>query len=148
MELHPAERDLLFTARRAVLATINDRGTARLVPIAYAPAVTNDGVVIYSALDEKAKTVADPRDLARVRDLRQRPRVTVLVDHWDENWLALAWLRMEGTATLIEPTDPPAHHAEGIRLLRERYPQYAEHALETRPLIRIDVDRVSSWAAA
>ncbi|HYI21641.1 MAG TPA: pyridoxamine 5'-phosphate oxidase family protein [Candidatus Limnocylindrales bacterium] len=148
VELTPAERDLLFAERRAVLATINERGTARLVPIAYAP-VLDDGLRIYSALDEKPKSVSDPRDLARVRDIRERPRVTLLVDRWDETWSALAWLRMDGTATLIEATDAAAGgHSDAVRLLRERYPQYATHALEQRPVIRIDVDHVASWFAS
>jgi PPOX class probable F420-dependent enzyme len=149
VELRPAERDLLFAERCAVLATINDRGTARLVPIAYVPVLGDDGLRIYSALDEKPKSVADPRDLARVRDLSERPRVTLLVDHWDESWSALGWLRMDGTATLVEPTDPPGGgHADAVRLLRDRYPQYATHALEQRPVIRIDVDRITSWFAS
>ncbi len=149
VELLPAERELLFGERRAVLATINDRGTARLVPIAYAPVLNDDGLRIYSALDEKPKSVADPRDLARVRDIRERPRVTLLVEHWDESWPALAWLRLDGTAKLIEPTDTPAGgHSEAVRLLRERYPQYAPQALELRPVIRIDIDHVTSWFAS
>ena len=32
--------------------------------------------------------MADPRDLARVHDIEQRPRVAVLVDRWDEDWSA------------------------------------------------------------
>jgi PPOX class probable F420-dependent enzyme len=92
--------------------------------------------------------VADPRDLARVRDISERPRVTLLVDEWSEDWSALRWLRLEGPATLIEPTGEAAvEHARAIKLLRARYPQYATHALETRPVIRIAVDRLKGWAA-
>jgi hypothetical protein len=29
--------------------------------------------------------------------------------------------------------------------LRGKYPQYANHALETRPLIRVTIERVRSW---
>ena len=134
--------ELLARARRAVLATIAPDGTPRLVPIAFAFA---DGV-IYSALDEKPKRVSDPHDLARVRDISARPQVSVLVDQWDEDWTQLAWLRLVGRASLLESGVP--EHAVAVRLLRERYPQYASHRLEERPIIRIAVDKTSSWSAS
>jgi PPOX class probable F420-dependent enzyme len=103
---------------------------------------------MYSAIDEKPKSVADPHDLARVRDIGTRPRVAVLVDRWDEDWSRLAWLRLEGVATLLEPADESdGEHSLAVGLLRERYPQYATHDLETRPVIRIAIDRVSGWSA-
>ncbi len=134
--------ELLAQARRAVLATISPDGTPRLVPIAYAFA----NGVIYSALDEKPKQVADPHDLARVRDIVARPRVSVLVDTWDEDWTKLAWLRLIGRASLLESGEP--EHAVAITLLRERYPQYAGQRLEGRPIIRIAVERTASWSAS
>ena len=134
--------ELLARARRAVLATISADGTPRLVPITYAFA---DGV-IYTALDEKPKSVADPHDLARVRDIVARPQVSVLVDHWDENWTKLAWLRLIGRASILE--SGAAEHAVAISLLRERYPQYADHRLEARPIIRIAVQHTKSWSAS
>jgi PPOX class probable F420-dependent enzyme len=118
------------------------------VPIAYAFDDGACGLVVYSALDEKRKTVADPRALARVSDIGPRPRVAVLVDHWEEDWAHLAWIRLEGTATLLEPTDTKdSEHARAVGLLRERYPQYATHNLEGRPVIRVAVERVSGWMA-
>jgi len=138
------ELELLRAARRAVLATLAPDGTPRLVPIAF---VFTDGI-IYSPLDEKPKTVADPRDLARVHDIEQRPRVSVLVDAWDEDWTRLAWLRLKGTARLISPAgESVPEHASAVSLLRSKYPQYASHALESRPIIRIEVRRTTSWFA-
>ncbi|MEA2676902.1 MAG: hypothetical protein QOJ81_1043 [Chloroflexota bacterium] len=118
------------------------------MPIAFAFRVDGDGLVLYSALDEKSKSVADPHALARVRDIGTRPRVAVLVDRWDEDWTRLAWVRLEGTAAVLEPTDDPAvEHSLAVALLRARYRQYATHALESRPVIRVVVDRVSGWSA-
>lgn len=134
--------ELLARARRAVLATISADGTPRLVPIAFAFA---DGV-LYSALDDKAKTVSDPHDLARVRDIVARPAVSVLVDHWDEDWTKLAWLRLVGRASILESGVP--EHAMAVELLRERYPQYASHRLEERPVIRVVVQRTVEWSAS
>ena len=128
--------------------TLAADGRPRPLPIAFAFVDAPDGVILYSALDEKPKSVADPHDLARVRDIGTRPRVAVLVDRWDEDWSRLAWVRLEGTAALLEPTDhAAAEHSRAVGLLRERYPQYATHDLESRPVIRIAVDRIRGWSA-
>jgi PPOX class probable F420-dependent enzyme len=147
--LDEADLELMAAARRAVLGTIAPDGRPRIVPIAFAFAVRDEDAVLYSALDEKPKSVADPHDLARVRDIRARPRVTILVDRWDEDWGQLAWLRLEGSASLLEPTDPPSsEHSDAVGLLRERYAQYSEMALEHRPMMRIAVEQATRWSAA
>jgi PPOX class probable F420-dependent enzyme len=146
--LTAAQLELLHGARRAVLATIAPDGGPRLVPITYAFDISGDSPVLYSPLDEKHKSVADPRDLARVRDIQSRPRVSVLVDRWSEQWSELTWLRLQGSARVIGPDEQDgADHAHALGLLRARYPQYAEHALEQRPMIRVTVDRATSWSA-
>lgn len=138
------ELELLSGARRAVLATIAADGAPRLVPITFALA----GGVIYTPLDEKPKSVADPRDLARVHDIETRPPVSVLVDSWSEDWSALGWLRLMGTARLMGPDgDSAPEHANAVRLLRAKYAQYAGQALESRPMIRIQIERTRSWFA-
>jgi PPOX class probable F420-dependent enzyme len=145
--LTPAQRDVLGRARRAVLATISASGRPRLVPICFA--LDPDGTTLRSPLDGKPKDVADLHDLARVRDLRRDPRVTVLVDTWDEDWSGLAWLRCDGTASLLESSgEDAAEHHTAVAALRSKYPQYATHDLEGRPLIRIALERATSWAAS
>jgi PPOX class probable F420-dependent enzyme len=139
--LTPADRALLAEARRATLATIDPRGRARLVPICFVV----DGDVLWSPLDEKPKAVADVRTLARVRDITERPEVTVLVDRWAEDWDELGWVRLHGSAQLVEAE---AVAAGVIPLLRSRYPQYDDHDLEQRPMLRIEVEHVTSWFAA
>lgn len=149
--LTAAEIELLRSARRAVLATVADDGRPRLVPIAFALAPWSDAhghAVIYSALDEKPKRFTDPLRLARVRDIAARPGVAVLVDRWSEDWSELAWLRLGGEASILQPTDEytaGGRHRDAIRLLRERYPQYAGQRLEQRPVLRIVVQRAVSW---
>ena len=123
-------------------------GRPRPVPIAYAFDATPERLTLYTALDEKPKSVADPHALARVRDIGTRPLVAILVDRWDEDWSRLAWLRLEGTAVLLEPADESAaEHSLAVGLLRARYAQYATHSLESRPVIRVAVDRVKGWTA-
>jgi PPOX class probable F420-dependent enzyme len=136
--LTPAERDLLTDARRATLATIATDGRPRLVPICFVS--TED--VLWSPIDEKPKAVDDPRQLARIRDITRDPRVTLLVDRWSEDWADLAWLRIEGRAELVTSADGV------VQALRARYPQYADHDLEHRPMLRIAIDRATSWFAS
>ncbi len=146
--LSDAERGFLAAARRAVLATTTANGKARLVPICFVvvDAAREALAVIYSPLDEKPKAAADPRALARVRDLLARPDVTLLVDRWDEDWTRLAWLRCDGRAELVEPDGPGAsEHAGAVDALRAKYPQYRDHALEARLIIRIVVERALTW---
>ena len=139
--------ELLTGTRRAVLATVRPNGAPRLVPITYAVDLSAD--VLYSALDEKPKSVADPRRLARVSDIAARSQVCVLVDRWSEDWSQLAWLRVDGYARLLEPAEPTAaaEHAAAVARLRQRYAQYATHRLERAPLLRIAVERVRGWTA-
>jgi PPOX class probable F420-dependent enzyme len=144
--LTPAQRKALTSARRAVLATISPDGRPRLFPICFV--LDPDRAVLLSPLDEKPKRVVDVRDLARVRDIRHDPRVTVLVDTWDEDWSRLGWLRCDGVASLLEPTgDEADEHAAGVEALRSKYPQYATHDLRARPVIRVALERATGWAA-
>jgi PPOX class probable F420-dependent enzyme len=145
-ELSTHELELLGEARRAVLATTASDNRARLVPVTFAISITGQSKlpVLYSALDDKPKSVADSRDLARVRDIVARPRVTLLVDRWSEDWTQLAWLRLEGAASLVDADDTPEHDT-AVNLLRAKYPQYARHRLEDAPVIKIEVDRVTGW---
>ena len=85
--------------------------------------------------------------LARVRDIAADPRVTILVDRWDEDWTRLAWLRAEGRATLLEPGAGHREHSAAVAALRAKYSQYETHRLEQRPLTRITIERVISWGS-
>jgi PPOX class probable F420-dependent enzyme len=142
--LSTVERAFLASARRAILATIALDRLPRLVPICF---VVDDGrPIVYTPIDDKPKRSEDPTALARVRDLLADPRVSVLIDRWDEDWARLAWLRCDGRAVLLDPETADRNlHARVIAALRAKYPQYATHRLETRPLIRIEIERATSW---
>jgi PPOX class probable F420-dependent enzyme len=147
--LSEGELRFLAAARRATLATTAADGRIRLVPICFAVVAGESALLanpaIWSPLDEKPKAVSDPHRLARVQDLLARPAATLLVDRWDEDWAQLAWLRIEAIGSLVEPAAPG--HARAVLALRERYPQYADHRLETRPMLRFEPVRAVSWGA-
>jgi PPOX class probable F420-dependent enzyme len=144
--LTETEAGFLSAARSATLATIRPGGAPRLVPICFV-AVDGSPCLLYTPIDEKPKRADDPHDLARVRDITLDGRVSLLVDRWSEDWAQLAWLRLEGTASLLDPGpgDVGAEHAAAVLALRAKYPQYAGHRLEERPMIRIIVERAISW---
>jgi PPOX class probable F420-dependent enzyme len=147
--LDQGQRAFLASARTATLATVAPSGRPRLVPICFViGADTHDGrPQLYSPLDDKPKAVADPRQLARVRDLLARPDATLLVDQWSEDWDRLGWLRLETTADLLEPGagSLAAEHVDAVAALRVKYPQYEGHHLDARPILRFSVDRVVAW---
>jgi PPOX class probable F420-dependent enzyme len=144
--LAPTELAFLRAARTAVLATIDNGGLPRLVPICFV-VTESPRLLVHSPLDEKPKRVADAHDLGRVRDILERPEVALLLDRWSEDWTRLGWLRLRGIADLVEPGSGATvgEHATAVAALRRKYPQYEAHGLEDRPLIRIAVERGTSW---
>ena len=140
--LSERQRAFLTSARRAVLATIAPDGRARLVPICFV--LDRASPVVHTPIDDKPKHSDDPLELARVRDIVADPRVTILLDRWDEDWDRLGWLRADGRAILV-PADETDERDAAIAALRAKYPQYQNHHLEARPLIRISLERVIGW---
>ena len=136
-------RAFVAGARSATLVTIGPDGTPRPVPVCFV--LESDAPVLWTPIDEKPKRTDDPRSLARVRDIEARAEVAVLVDRWDEDWTRLAWVRCLGRAAIVDPRQPG--HPDAVDALRAKYPQYADHRLEERPVVRIEVDRVTSWGA-
>lgn len=143
----PDQLALLAEARRATLATIGPDGRPRLVPCCFALLHRDDEPVIVTPIDDKPKRAADPRTLARIGDIGRDPRVTLLVDRWDEDWSRLAWLRLDGEARSLWPGNDLDERSAAIGALRGRYPQYRTHALESLPLIWVSVAAVRGWAA-
>jgi PPOX class probable F420-dependent enzyme len=132
------ERAYLERTRVARLATADADARPHALPICYA--LVDDTIV--TPIDEKPKANA-PDALRRVRDITDNPRVAVVVDHYHENWDHLGWLELLGTATIHDP-DHEAH-GDAVTTLREKYDQYRDHALETRPIVHIEPGTVRHW---
>jgi hypothetical protein len=52
-------------------------------------------------------------------------------------------VQVRGTATVLDPDG--SDHAAAVDALRAKYDQYADNALETRPVIRVTPGSVRSW---
>jgi PPOX class probable F420-dependent enzyme len=131
----PQEARRRFAAARvARLATADAVGQPHLVPVTFAVA----GDVVYSAVDAKPKRATALRRLANVA---ANPAVAMLVDHYEDDWDRLWWVRADGTGRLVDPAEP-----EGVRataLLADRYSRFAARG----PVLAVDVSRWSGWSA-
>jgi len=120
-------------SRVAHLATAGRDGRPHVVPICF----VLDGETLYTAVDEKPKRT---RRLKRLENIEANPHVEVLIDHYEDDWSKLWWVRLRGTARIVE--DPRA-----VDLLVAKYPQYAERRPEG-PVIAIDVEERSEWTSS
>jgi PPOX class probable F420-dependent enzyme len=125
------------TARVARLATVGADGQPHLVPVTFAV----DGDLIYTTVDHKPKKSAN---LRRLRNVRENPRVALLVDYYDEDWDQLWWVRIEGWASVV---DDERGLQDPLDVLAERYEQYREHR-PAGPVIVIQVDRWKGWSSS
>jgi len=125
--------DLFANARVVHLATVDATGAPHLVPMVFALV----GDVIHSAVDRKPKRHTGLRRLANIA---HEPRVSVLADHYDDDWTRLWWVRADGDARVLDSS--PA----GLAALTAKYPQYLA-APPPGPFLRIEVRRWSSWSA-
>jgi PPOX class probable F420-dependent enzyme len=107
------------------------------VPICFAL----EGDVLYSAVDQKPKR---SRNLRRLRNLRERPWATVLVDHYEEDWSALWWVRLRGPARVLEDGEEAGR---ALAVLTAKYPQYRREP-PGGPVIALHVAEWRAWDAS
>ena len=123
-------------ARVGRLATVDPEGRPHLVPVCFAL----EGDTLYSAVDEKPKR---SKRLKRLENIRVHPEVSVLVDHYVEDWTRLWWVRMDGTATVLERGEEREH---ALSRLRAKYKQYRAEP-PTGAVIAVRIERWRSWSS-
>jgi PPOX class probable F420-dependent enzyme len=129
-------RARLAEARVGRLATVRPVGRPHVVACCFAV----EGDRVWTAVDAKPK--ATPR-LQRLANVRANPWASLLVDHYEEEWDALWWVRVDGSAAVLEGGD---EHAAAVAALVAKYPQY-EQAPPRGAVIAIDVERWRGWSA-
>jgi PPOX class probable F420-dependent enzyme len=116
------------------LATVRPDGSPHLVPVCFAV----DGDSIVTVIDSKPKST---RRLARLANVRADPRVSLLVDHYGDDWSEIWWVRVDGAADVVEDG---AALADAVSLLAEKYEQYKESP-PAGPAIVIAAQRWTWW---
>jgi PPOX class probable F420-dependent enzyme len=139
IELPAFAAELLRDGRVARLGTADGAGQPLVVPVCY----VFDGRVCFSAIDAKPKRTPSG-GLRRLRNIAANPRVSLVVDRYDEDWTQLCWVIVQGRADVL--TDGP-ERAAAVDRLREKYAQYRALGLdrETTTVIRISPERTMFW---
>jgi PPOX class probable F420-dependent enzyme len=141
IDLDGESRSLLGSARVAHLATADQYARPHVVPIVF---VLREGN-LYFPLDRKPKREDDWHQLRRVRNIETNGRVSIVVDRYDEDWSRLAWVILDGVATILETGD---ERDVACRELTEKYGQYRGGSLHGRPVVRVVIERTVRWSAA
>jgi PPOX class probable F420-dependent enzyme len=134
-------RGFLSAARVAHLATADRSGAPHAVPLCF----WFDGARFYFAIDDKPKSASGLK-IKRMRNIAENPRVAVVIDRYEEDWDALAYVLVHGAARVVEDNE---EYMQALRGLRDKYAQYRTMALEPEknPIVRIEPDRVHAWGA-
>ncbi|MFI8849721.1 TIGR03668 family PPOX class F420-dependent oxidoreductase [Streptomyces sp. NPDC053499] len=127
-------------ARLAHLATVDGSGRPHLVPVVF----TVRGDTVAFAVDHKPKRTSR---LKRLANIEADPRVSLLADHYDEDWDLLWWVRADGTATVLPPADASAASAGHVRRLGDKYRQQYGGNPPAGPVVEIAVARWTGWQA-
>ena len=139
MRLEDAEARARFVRAPVLrLATTNAEGQPHIVPCTFA--VDDPGRIVIG-IDNKPKSTAN---LRRLRNIERNPRVSLLVDHYADDWDQLWWVRADGTATIERSGE---EHLEHWDLLKEKYSQYSGQSL-AGPVIVVQVTSWSGWTAS
>ena len=125
-------------ASRAVarLATVRPDGAPHVVPVVFALV----GGTVYSAVDAKPNRT---RRLQRLANVRADPRCSLLVDHYEDDWSRLWWVRAQ---LLVQPQAGPAVVAGLSERLAGAYAQYRDQPFESVMVLRVVA--VTGWSAA
>jgi PPOX class probable F420-dependent enzyme len=131
-----AEALTRFTrAEVARMATVRPNGNPHVVPITFAL----DGLRVVTAIDHKPKST---ERLQRLVNIESNDHVSLVVDHFVDEWTDLWWVRVDGSATIYFDG---SRWSKGIDALSKKYLQYRERP-PSGPLIAIDLEDLKWWS--
>lgn len=120
------------------MATVSAGGVPHVVPVVFA--VISD--TVYTAVDDKPKST---RRLRRLANVDATGRASLLVDHYDDDWTQLWWVRVDGTAEVLPVETEESAHA--IDALVAKYEQYRSMR-PPGPVIAVRGLRCRQWSAS
>ena len=126
-----------MSARVGHLATAGEDARPHVIPVCY----STDGRYIYSVLDQKPKRTALTK-LRRVKNILANPKATLLVDHYEEDWVNLWYIMVSGQADLVTEGQ---EQINAVALLQDKYQQYREMDIALNPVIKITPENIVSW---
>jgi PPOX class probable F420-dependent enzyme len=129
-------RARLSAARIGRLATVRPDGRPHVVACCFA--VRGDR--LWTAVDAKPKTTTR---LQRLDNVRAHPWASLLVDHYEEDWDELWWVRADGPAKVLAGGE---EHVAALAALVAKYEQYAG-APPRGPVVAVAVQRWVGWSA-
>jgi PPOX class probable F420-dependent enzyme len=101
-----------------------------------------EGDRLYSAVDDKPKRTLQ---LQRLANIRAEPRVSVLADHYEDDWSELWWVRADGRAEILNDAMGQGQEREhALDLLAQRYVPYRERR-PSGAVIRVAIERWTTW---
>jgi PPOX class probable F420-dependent enzyme len=120
-------------ARVARLATVRPDGGPHVVPCCFARV----GPTVFSAVDAKPKSTFA---LQRLANIAARPEASLLVDHYEDDWARLWWVRVDGEARVLDASERDA----ALAALAAKYAQYAANP-PPGPVIAVAIRTWRAW---
>jgi PPOX class probable F420-dependent enzyme len=130
-------RSRFASASVARLSTVGADGRPHIVPVCF----VLDEQTLYFAVDSKPKRTTN---LQRLRNIAANAAVSILVDHYEDDWSRLWWVRVDGDARVV--TDEAEAH-KAVKLLAARYSQYRANA-PAGPVVAVAIGAVTGWSAS
>ena len=139
----PDIEEFIQRVRVARLATTDSDFKPHLVPVVF----VFDGNHFFIPVDEKRKK-AKPEKLRRIKNIQGNSNVALLIDEYNEDWTRLAFVMIQGIAS-IEKSRPQAdiQAQKALKLLTIKYTQY-QRVGTGEILIRIKPEKVVSWRSS
>jgi PPOX class probable F420-dependent enzyme len=139
MNIPSAVKEFIERARVARLATIDSEFKPHVVPVVF----VFDGNHFFIPIDEKRKT-AKPEKLKRIKNIQDNPNVALLIDDYSEDWTKLAFLMIQGKASIASKTEGNLQVQEAYKKLMTKYLQYQNVGLGEICII-IAPEKLASW---
>ena len=140
MIIPPAVEEFIERARVARLATIDSEFKPHLVPVVF----VFDGNHFFIPVDEKRKT-SKPEKLKRIRNIQDNPNVTLLIDEYSEDWTKLAFVMIQGKASVATKEEGNIQVREAYKKLMTKYLQYQKVRVGEMCII-ITPKKIASWS--
>ncbi len=141
LNIPPDVEEFIERARVARLATIDSEFKPHLVPVVF----VFDGNSFFIPIDEKRKRIAKPEKLKRIRNIQDNPNVALLIDNYSEDWTRLAFVTIQGKASVASKSEGNIQVTEAYKKLMTKYLQYQKVGVGEMCII-IAPEKVASWS--